>query len=93
MRFIYLSDHKCAEVDAALGNALPVDSPVVCCSRIGWPEEKIVYTALGTLAADNQEHRFGRQTVLRVLASLICQDAKCRFISPEFGRTFSKMDK
>lgn len=64
---IYLGGHKCAEVQSKLEKALPPVTPVICASRIGWPEEQILRTTVGELGKCGAEHALGRQTVIFVL--------------------------
>lgn len=64
---IYLGGHKCAEVQSKLEKAIPLDTTVLCASRIGWPEEQVLWTTLGELGRCGTEHSLGRQTVIFVL--------------------------
>lgn len=67
---IYLAGHKCEEVQKELMTALDPGTPVICASRVGWPEEQILRTTVGELAQCGKAHHLGRQTVLLVLPAL-----------------------
>lgn len=64
---IYLGGHKCGEVQSRLERSLPTATTVICASRIGWPEEQVLWTTLGELGKCGAEHNLGRQTVIFVL--------------------------
>lgn len=71
---IYLGGHRCEQAQAQLGAALPPDTPVICCSRIGWAEEKLIHCTVGNLAQTARKNRLGRQTVLLVVPYLAQKD-------------------
>lgn len=71
---IYIAGHKCDQVQARLSGVLPQETPVICCSRIGWPEEKIINATVGSLAQTGVKHQLGRQVVLLVVPYLDAGD-------------------
>lgn len=64
---VYLSAAAPDALQEELLAALPADTPVLCAHRVGWPEEKLVWTRAGEVAACIRAHSFNRQTVFLVL--------------------------
>ncbi|BCS88575.1 precorrin-4 C(11)-methyltransferase [Pseudodesulfovibrio sediminis] len=65
---IYLSAGDPEGVQAALlAGGLAKTTLVVMAYRVGWPEEKVVETELGSLAASARSNDFTRQTVFLIL--------------------------
>lgn len=83
---IYLAGHRCEEVALRLAAGLPPDTEVICCSRIGWPEEKIIRTTVGNLSKIAGE--IGRQTVLLVLPGAASRNERSCLYNPDFTHSF-----
>lgn len=65
---VYLSAPNAARLQQELlGSGVDPDVCVVAAYRVGWPEEKVVRTRVGDLAATAARERFERQTVFLVL--------------------------
>ena len=65
---VYLSAPDAAEVQQDLLDAgLAGETPVIMAHRVGWPEERLVWTTVACLAQAAQEAAFTRQTVFLVL--------------------------
>lgn len=88
---IYLAGHKSAVLQEQLQSALPEDTPVVCASRVGWPEEKVAFTTIGELAACVKKHAMGRQTIFLILPSLACRrQGRSRLYHGSFTHSYRK---
>lgn len=85
---IYLAGHKGADVQRELEKALPKDTPVICASRVGWPEELIARTTVAELSECAERHHMGRQTVLLVLPGMDDRGSRSRLYDPAFSHGF-----
>jgi len=63
---IYLSAQDADAVQAELA-IFPGDTPVVCASKVGWLDERLVRTTVAELAETVRAHGLTRQTVFLVL--------------------------
>lgn len=61
---IYLSASLSDEVARTLARAYGADSPVAVVQRASWPDEKILWTTAGSLAADLTEAGIKRQALI-----------------------------
>lgn len=89
---IYLSGNKCAEIKEKLAATLPGDTPVLCCSRVSLPDEQILRTTIGNLAALSQVCQIGRQTLLLVLPGPEGCEARSNLYDASFSHSFRKSD-
>lgn len=64
---VYLSAPAARRMADELGQELPPETPVLCAQRVGWPDERLVWTSLAELAACVEENGFDRQTIFLVL--------------------------
>ncbi len=64
---LYLSAGHAAEIQQQLAGALAPETPVLCASRVGWPDEKLVWTSVAGLRDCVLENAIERQTVFIVL--------------------------
>lgn len=86
---LYLSYHKVEEIKEKLLRAgYPKDSLVVIGYKVGWPEEKIIYSTLENLIEDFKIFTNKRQILFLVLpkSKLSCS---CLY-SPQFSHLFRK---
>lgn len=87
---IYLAGRESARLQEKLAAVLPGETPVICASRVGWPEEKIIRTRLENLAESVERHNMGRQTVFLVLPALAQKQARSRLYDGKFGHSYRK---
>lgn len=85
---IYLAGRKCEKVQEELEKVLPKDTPLICASRVGWPEERIIRTTLGDLARRGAENGLGRQTVILVLPAYGRKGGRSKLYDPAFSHEF-----
>lgn len=64
---LYIGGHECARMQSQLSSVLPQNTLVICASRVGWPDERILQLELRNLADAATEYVFGRQTLVFVL--------------------------
>lgn len=64
---IYLSAGNPQGLQDELAAALPLDTPVLCSQRVGWPDARQAWATVGTLAQVVQEQGMHRQTMFLVL--------------------------
>lgn len=68
---------------------LSEDTPVLLAHKAGWPDEKLVWATLATLARTAGRHGFGRQTVFLVLpGEKERQGAASRLYAREFSHGY-----
>lgn len=83
---VYLSAAQAGRMAEELGRELPPETPVLCAQRVGWPEQRLVWTTLAHLADCVAENGFDRQTVFLVLpGELTGGNARSRLYAPDFG--------
>lgn len=63
---VYLSAQHVDLLQAELAE-LPPDTPVICASRVGWPDERILHATTATVAEIVREHGLEHQVVFLVL--------------------------
>jgi precorrin-4/cobalt-precorrin-4 C11-methyltransferase len=61
---LYLSAGRAEEVAAALGGAHGPDSPVAVCVKVGWPDERIVWTTAADLPRTLGAAGIGRHALI-----------------------------
>lgn len=82
---VYLSAHTAQRMAEELGTELPPETPVVCAHRVGWPDERLVWTTLAELPACVEENRFDRQTIFLILpGEEAAGGARSRLYAPDF---------
>lgn len=82
---IYLSAAVAGRVAEELGAELPPHTPVLCAQRVGWPDQRLVWTTLDELAACVAQNGFDRQTIFLVLpGEMTARDARSRLYAPDF---------
>lgn len=85
---IYLSGKKAVGLQSELEKALPPETPILCARRVGWPEEKLVWTTLKNLAETAAKEGMGRQTLFLVLPGHNREGRPSRLYSASFGHEF-----
>lgn len=85
---IYLGGHKSAEIQEQLLQVLAPETPVICASRIGWPEEKILRISLANLAEAAAANGIGRQTLILVLPRHGEKAGRSRLYDGGFGHSW-----
>lgn len=85
---IYMAGHKCAQLKHELERTLPVTTAIICASRLGWPNELIVYTTLGELAKCAIRYNFGRETLILVLPGDGIRGSRSRKYDPVMSQNF-----
>ncbi len=82
---VYLSAHAAGRLAEELGEELAPQTPVLCARRVGWPDERLVWTTLAELAACVERNGLDRQTIFLVLpGDLEGGDARSRLYAPDF---------
>lgn len=82
---VYLSAPAASRMAEELGTVLPPETPVVCAQRVGWPDERLVWTTLAELAACVEENGFDRQTIFLILpGEEAAGGARSRLYAPDF---------
>lgn len=64
---IYLSAGNPQGLQEELAAALPLDTPILCSQRVGWPDARQAWATVGTLAQVVQDEGMHRQTMFLVL--------------------------
>jgi precorrin-4/cobalt-precorrin-4 C11-methyltransferase len=85
---VYLSGHHAQALQEELAAALPGDTPVLCAHRIGWTEERLVWTSVGELATAVEKWGIQRQTVFLVLPAHGAKGTRSRLYDPAFPHAF-----
>jgi precorrin-4/cobalt-precorrin-4 C11-methyltransferase len=81
---VYLSGRNARTLQEELAAVLPEDTPVLCAHKVGWPEERLVWTKVGELAAQVEAYGMHRQTVFLVLPSHGGRASRSRLYDPDF---------
>lgn len=83
---VYLSAHATGRMAEELGKELAPQTPVLCARRVGWPDERLVWTTLADLAACVERNGFDSQTIFLVLPGHPDGgDARSRLYAPDFS--------
>lgn len=87
---VYLSAGAVDTLQAELLLHLPPETVVICAYRVGWPEERIIRTSAGELAAAVRSHCLTRQTIFLVLPGEAQAGAPSRLYAADFSHGFRK---
>lgn len=83
---VYLSAAHASRMAEELGRELVPETPVLCAQRVGWPEQRLVWTTLAELVDCVAQNGFDRQTIFLVLPGELTADgARSRLYAPDFG--------
>lgn len=85
---VYLSAHSAQGLQEELSRSLPPETPVLCASRVGWPDEKLIWSSLGELAGCVAAHGITRQAVFLVLPAALEKGAASRLYAEDFKHGF-----
>ena len=86
---IYLSAGKESELEEELLKAgLPKTTPILCAYRVGFPEEKLVWTTLEHLTNDLKDLNFTKQTIFLVLPAEESAAAPSKLYDANFRHSF-----
>lgn len=85
---IYLSGKIADEVQLELARSLPLDTPIFCAHKLGWPEQKLLWTRLGELAHCVQKNGLQSQTVFLVLPSHDKSGSTSRLYNKNFSHQY-----
>lgn len=86
---VYLSAAQAGRMAEELGRELAPETPVLCAQRVGWPEQRLVWTTLAKLADCVAQNGFDRQTIFLVLpGELAAGSARSCLYAPDFGHGF-----
>ncbi len=87
---VYLSGKNALETQRQLMESLAGDCPVLCAHRVGWPEERLVWTRLDALAACVRENALERQTIFLILPCEGQEGRPSRLYAADFSHDFRK---
>lgn len=83
---VYLSAQSAAALAEELERELDPETPVLCAHRVSWPDQRLVWTTLGGLAACVAENGLDRQTVFLILpGEEKATGARSRLYAPDFS--------
>ena len=83
---VYLSAAQACRMAEELGAELAPQTPVLCAQRVSWPDQRLVWTTLGELAACVEKNGFDRQTIFLVLPGEdTAGEARSRLYAPDFS--------
>ncbi|MDR2573105.1 MAG: precorrin-4 C(11)-methyltransferase [Desulfovibrio sp.] len=85
---IYLSARLADKARKELMRALPPETPVLCAHRVGWPDERLVWTDVENMARCVAENGLERQTVFLVLPAEDKPETRSRLYSADFVHSF-----
>ncbi len=81
---VYLSAGHAQQLQEQALCHLPEDTLVLCAYRVGWPEQKLVWTSLNSLVKTVQKHNFTRQTLFLLLPGQQAQPTYSRLYAADF---------
>ena len=81
---LYLSASEPDRIQAELLSVLPPETPILCACRVGWPEQRLAWARVETLADVIRKQGFARQTVFLVLPGQNCTDDRSKLYDAEF---------
>ncbi|MDR3320666.1 MAG: precorrin-4 C(11)-methyltransferase [Desulfovibrio sp.] len=87
---IYLSAKLTAVTRAELLQVLPPPTPVLCAYRVGWPDEKLVWTDVDNMVRCVAENHLERQTIFLVLPAEGKAGALSHLYAADFSHSFRK---
>ena len=82
---VYLSAAEADAVQQELLEALPPETPVLCAHRVGWPDQRLLWTRADGLAACVHAHGLTRQTVFLVLPGQNAAPTASRLYAADFA--------
>lgn len=85
---VYLSAQAAGRMAEELATELPPTTPIFCAQRVGWPDERLVWTTLAELASCVERNGLERQTIFLVLpGEKSSQETKTRsrLYAPDFS--------
>ncbi len=82
---VYLSASQVEKLQSELCAQLPPHTPVLCAYRVGWPQQKLVWSTAANLVATVQEHNFTRQTLFLVLPGESANATQSRLYAEDFS--------
>lgn len=82
---VYLSAAEPEALQKELLGVLPAATTVLCAHRVGWPEQQLIRTTAGQLAACVREHGLTRQTVFLVLPGQDAAPTASKLYDPAFS--------
>lgn len=86
---LYLSARHVEAVQEELLHHYPPDTPVAIAFRISWPDERLLVTTLGAMAATTTEHKLIRTTLYLVSPALAASpNCRSRLYSPSHTHLF-----
>ena len=85
---IYLSARLADKAREELMRALPPETPVLCAHRVGWPDERLVWTDVENMARCVAKNGMERQTVFLVLPAEGKAETRSRLYSADFAHSF-----
>lgn len=90
---IYLSGQDPERLQRELSASLPVSTPIICASRVSWPDQVIVKTTLVNLSKTVKEHGMGRQTIFLILPASGEDFARSKLYDANFSHSFRSQDR
>lgn len=82
---VYLSAAEPEALQKELLGVLPAATTVLCAHRVGWPDQQLIRTTAGQLAACVREHGLTRQTVFLVLPGQDAAPTASKLYDPAFS--------
>lgn len=85
---VYLVGGLASQLQEELTRELPLNTPVICAYRIGWPDERVQHTTLANLSRCMSENSFNKQTVVLILPAVPDQARQSKLYDATFGHSF-----
>lgn len=82
---LYLSASEPDRIQAELLSVLPPETPILCACRVGWPDQRLAWARVETLADVIKKQGFTRQTVFLVLPGQRCTDDRSKLYDAQFS--------
>lgn len=90
---VYLSAGASESLQAELLAHTPPDTPILCAYRVGWPDQRLVWATVATLAQCVEEHGLVRQTVFLVLPGQHAADTASLLYAAKFSHGYRQASK
>ncbi len=87
---VYLSATKAKELQAELCKNLAESTPVLCAYRVGWPEQKLIWTTANGIEQTVTEHELERQTIFLILPGQDGGQTLSRLYANDFSHGWRK---
>lgn len=92
---VYLSAQTAKTMAEELAEELPPQTPILCAQRVGWPDERLIWTTLAELVSCVEINGFDRQTIFLVLPGEKPDDpdkdkTRSRLYAPDFSHGWRK---